>query len=85
MHPLYRIDKVIQTFTGLDHLHLLSELCPDMEIEYPYSDIAWGIVWDLQKVIDVGKWSVCVGCRLKKFFSTYMGVCPLIFFSSEWE
>ena len=38
-----------------------------MELEHHYNDIVWEIVWELNKVIDIGEWSVCESGQLERF------------------
>ena len=44
------------------------------ELEYHYNGIAWWIIWDLNKAIDIGKWPIC-GCdRSEKFKPIYIRI-----------
>ena len=45
-----------------------------MELEYPYSGIIWMVIWDPNKAIDIGEWSICGGGRLQRFCCKYMPV-----------
>ena len=38
-----------------------------MELDYHYNSIVQVIVWDTNKVIDKGEWSICGGGRLERF------------------
>ena len=37
------------------------------ELKCCYSDIAWAIVWQSNKAIDIGEWSICGGGRFERF------------------
>ena len=39
-----------------------------MELEYRYNCNAWAIIWDSNKGIDIGEWSICGGDRLERFY-----------------
>ena len=43
-----------------------------LELEYHYNDITWAIVWDQNKAIDVGEWSICGGGWLERFYNMYI-------------
>ena len=44
------------------------------ELEYCYSCIAWAIIWDPNKVIDIGEWWMCGQGRLERFYCVYIHV-----------
>ena len=39
-----------------------------MELEYCFNCIVWVIVWDPNKAIDIGEWSISGGCLLERFY-----------------
>ena len=38
---------------------------------YCYHSIVWVVVWDSNKVIDIGEWSICGGGRLERFYCMF--------------
>ena len=36
------------------------------ELEYQYNGMAWAVIWDPNKTIDIGKWSICGVGQLKE-------------------
>ena len=38
----------------------------------------WAIVWDPNKVVDIGEWSICGGGWLERFYFLYMCVCVCV-------
>ena len=41
------------------------------ELEYRYSGFVWVIIWDTNKRINIGEWSICGGGQLERFFSVF--------------
>ena len=38
------------------------------ELEYLYNDNAWVVVWNPNKTISIGEWSICGGGQLERFY-----------------
>ena len=59
---------MIQTLNGP-----IKELLGLGRLEYHYNGIIiWAIIWDPNKVSDIGEWSICGGGRLERFYWIYI-------------
>ena len=47
------------------------------ELEYCYNGIAWAIIWDPNKTINIEEWWICGGGWLKRFYCSY-NVCRVV-------
>ena len=39
-----------------------------MGLEYCYNSIVKAIVWDTNKAVNIGEWSICGGDQLERFY-----------------
>ena len=71
------IHRCIYLYMYTDHLNR-----PTMihlrELTYRCKGIVWVLVWDPNKAIDIGEWSICGGDRLKRRYSIYMYIYTYI-------
>ena len=44
------------------------------DLKYCYNGTVWTIIWDTNKAIDIGKWSISGYDRLKRFYCIYVCV-----------
>ena len=44
------------------------------ELGYGYNGIVWVILWDPNKTIDIGEWSICGAGRLERFYCIHINV-----------
>ena len=50
----------------------------NLELEYCDNGILWAIVWDPNKVINIGEWVMCGGGWLERFYCMLYILCIII-------